>query len=95
MIPKLFQWLLAGVTFIVLWIALVLGYREQDGTSTSTPTVVLFLPLYVIITFGLFSVAVIGYRVATFNDCIEAAKELQTEIEEAKADLKSKGFKFD
>lgn len=30
----------------------------------------------------------------TFNDCTEAAKELKQDIEKARSDLKSKGFKF-
>jgi dolichyl-phosphate mannosyltransferase polypeptide 3 len=34
-------------------------------------------------------------RVATFNDCEEAAAELQQQISEAREDLRSKGFKFD
>ena len=42
-----------------------------------------------------YSVVVILYRVATFNDCNEAAIELKQQIEEARKDLKSKGFKFD
>ncbi len=35
------------------------------------------------------------FRVATFNDCEEAAAELQKQISEAREDLRSKGFKFD
>lgn len=34
------------------------------------------------------------YRVFTFNDCPEAAEELQKQIDEAKADLSAKGFAF-
>lgn len=34
------------------------------------------------------------YRTFTFNDCPEAAKELQAEILEARKDLIAKGFKF-
>lgn len=34
-------------------------------------------------------------RVFTFNDCEEAAKELQVEISEAREDLRSKGFNFE
>lgn len=35
------------------------------------------------------------YRVFTFNDCPEAAAEIQRQIKEARADLSAKGFKFD
>ena len=35
------------------------------------------------------------FRVATFNDCEDAAKELQKQIGEAREDLRSKGFNFE
>jgi dolichyl-phosphate mannosyltransferase polypeptide 3 len=41
------------------------------------------------------SVSIIAWRVYTFNDCKEAAKELKQEIADAKTDLRKKGFKFD
>lgn len=41
-----------------------------------------------------YSVYTVLYRVFTFNDCPEAAEEIQKQIEEAKADLSAKGFKF-
>ncbi|KAM6959553.1 dolichol-phosphate mannosyltransferase subunit 3 [Aplochiton taeniatus] len=52
------------------------------------------MPVYLLVLFGCYSIATIGYRVATFNDCEEAAKELQTQIAEAKADLRKKGLKL-
>ncbi|WAR00711.1 DPM3-like protein [Mya arenaria] len=83
-IPKLFQWLMAGGAFLALWISLLLGYIDSD-INDSTKDVILFL----------YSVAVIGYRVATFNDCVQSAEELQNDITEAKKDLMAKGFNFD
>lgn len=41
-----------------------------------------------------YSAFTVLYRVFTFNDCPEAAEEIQKQIEEAKADLAAKGFKF-
>ena len=35
------------------------------------------------------------FRVATFNDCEDASKELQRQIGEAREDLRSKGFNFE
>ena len=35
------------------------------------------------------------FRVATFNDCEDAAAELQAQIKEAREDLRSKGFNFE
>lgn len=42
----------------------------------------------------MYAVVTVLYRVFTFNDCPEAAEELQKQIDEAKADLSAKGFKF-
>lgn len=43
----------------------------------------------------LYAVITVLYRTFTFNDCTEAAEELQKEIKEARADLRTKGMKFD
>ncbi|XP_017888730.2 dolichol-phosphate mannosyltransferase subunit 3-like, partial [Ceratina calcarata] len=53
--------------------------------------VILLLPLIVVLLFGLYSAIIILYRVFTFNNCENAAVELQEQIEEAKRDLQSKG----
>lgn len=55
----------------------------------------LMMPLYLIIAFASVSLAIIGYRVATFNDCKDAATELKKQLEEARKDLKKRGFRFD
>lgn len=52
------------------------------------------MPVYLLVAFGCYSLATVGYRVATFNDCEDAAKELQAQIKEAKEDLKKKGLKM-
>ena len=52
---------------------------------------VLFSPVLLVILFGVYSLVTLIYRVATFNDCEAAAKELQEEIAEAKKELKAKG----
>lgn len=52
------------------------------------------MPVYLLVAFGCYSLATVGYRVATFNDCEGAAKELQEQIREAKEDLKKKGLKM-
>ncbi|KAA0710129.1 Dolichol-phosphate mannosyltransferase subunit 3 [Triplophysa tibetana] len=52
------------------------------------------MPIYLLVVFGCYSLATVGYRVATFNDCEDAAKELQAQIKEAKGELKKKGLKM-
>ena len=37
----------------------------------------------------------VNCRVATFNDCEDASKELQRQIGEAREDLRRKGFNFE
>lgn len=56
---------------------------------------ILLLPVILVAVFGVVSVAIIAYRVYTFNDCLEASEELQRQIKEAKADLAKKGLKLD
>ncbi|KAJ8273505.1 hypothetical protein GJAV_G00102340 [Gymnothorax javanicus] len=90
---KLLQWLLGIsivgfawglVTFDVLDLRLPRAYQELIWP----------MPIYLLVVFGCYSLATVGYRVATFNDCQEAAEELQAQIQEAKLDLQKKGFKF-
>ncbi|MCJ8749759.1 hypothetical protein PDJAM_G00179970 [Pangasius djambal] len=52
------------------------------------------MPVYLLVVFGCYSLATVGYRVATFNDCEDAARELRAQIQEAKEDLKKKGLKM-
>lgn len=42
----------------------------------------------------IYSVFVVLYRTFTFNDCPDAAEEIQRQIKEAKADLATKGLKL-
>uniref|UniRef100_A0A8C1I9G0 Dolichol-phosphate mannosyltransferase subunit 3 n=3 Tax=Cyprinus carpio TaxID=7962 RepID=A0A8C1I9G0_CYPCA len=90
---KLLEWLLGAsligmawglVTFDLLDLQLPPQYRE----------LVWPMPVYLLVVFGCYSLATVGYRVATFNDCEDAAKELQAQIKEAKEDLKKKGLKM-
>ena len=41
-----------------------------------------------------YSLISVGYQLMTFNDCKEAADEIKQEIQTARRDLASKGFKF-
>ncbi|XP_018540525.1 dolichol-phosphate mannosyltransferase subunit 3 [Lates calcarifer] len=90
---KLLEWLFgvslvgalwALVTFDLLDLSLPQTYREVAWP----------MPLYLLVSFGCYSLATVGYRVATFNDCEEAAIELQEQIKEAKEDLRKKGLKM-
>ena len=53
--------------------------------------VVPVLPFWALVSFGAYLLFKLGWGVFTFNDVPEAYNELQAQIKEARADLKSKG----
>jgi len=87
---KLMQLLTLLVTFLSFWMTV---YTDRVNTGEARLGL-LWSPVLLLVIFGLYSVITIGYRVMTFNDCEEASKELQQQIGEARADLRSKGFLF-
>jgi dolichyl-phosphate mannosyltransferase polypeptide 3 len=89
---KLLEWVFGAGLAGLLWIAMLNGYFFTFGIPFFH---VQFLPIYGVLLFGIYSVVVILYRVATFNDCPEAAEELRRQVVQAKADLSSKGIKFE
>lgn len=91
---KLVEWLTAFILLLSVWISIYSG-KFLPELSRQHPALVLWSPVLAVAAFGIYSVGVIAIRVASFNDCDEAAKELKEEIEEAKADLKKKGIKID
>ena len=85
------EWLTGFLAIFTVWLSILIG----SNLAISHPNLTLFWPiLFIVIPFGLFSVAVIIYRVYNFNDCAETAKELQSEIKTAREDLKKKGMVF-
>lgn len=91
---KLMQWLLVLCLYGSLYCAALAEVFPVKLTE-KTRFGVLVSPIILVILFGVYSVVTILYRVATFNDCEEAAAELREEIKVAKAELSSKGIKFD
>ena len=91
---KLMEWLTALGAFFAAWYAL---YTQSVAPEFSRRhrEAIFWAPFGGVALFGAYCITVIAYRVATFNDCQEAAKELQAQIVEAKADLKRKGLKMD
>ena len=88
---KLLEWLTAGVLLASVWLATLTG-KLVPTLAKDNFYAVLVPPVLLVALFGVYALAVLVYRVAAFNDCEEAAKELRLEIEEAKKDLKSKGL---
>ena len=79
--------------FLAVWTAFV-----TKSTPINTPDncmeVIYYLPIYLLMGFACYSLTIVGYRIATFNDCEEAAEELKCEIKEARKDFENKGFIF-
>lgn len=91
---KLMEWLTGAVVILGPWSAVVTNTIQNEFTKQYYLEILL-LPFLLIALFGVVSVAIIAYRVYAFNDCREAAEELQNQIKEAKADLEKKGLKLD
>ncbi|XP_047238825.1 dolichol-phosphate mannosyltransferase subunit 3 [Girardinichthys multiradiatus] len=90
---KLLQWLLGVSLLGAIWTVVAFDLLEL-GLPRTYREVAWPMPLYLLVSFGCYSLATVGYRVATFNDCDEAARELQEQIKEAKDDLKKKGLRM-
>lgn len=90
---KLMQWLFGLLLLLVAWALLAFDPLELS-LPRSCREVAWPMPAYLLVSFGCYSLAVVGYRVATFNDCEEASRELHVHIKEAREDLRRKGFRF-
>ncbi|NXS12251.1 DPM3 mannosyltransferase, partial [Neodrepanis coruscans] len=90
---KLGQWLCGLALLGSAWAALALA---PPGLQPPAPLrqALLPLPVYLLVAFGCYSLATVGYRLATFNDCEEAAAELQEQIRAARADLRRRGLRL-
>ncbi|KAG8535734.1 hypothetical protein GDO81_027868 [Engystomops pustulosus] len=90
---KLAEWLLGLTLLGGVWVTLTFNLLGL-ALPRACWEVVWPLPVYLLVVFGCYSLATVGYRVATFNDCEDAARELQAQITEAKCDLKRRGLRF-
>ncbi|KAJ3035371.1 hypothetical protein HK097_004225 [Rhizophlyctis rosea] len=63
--------------------------------SESLDRVIAAIPLWLIVSFGSYSLASIGYALFTFRDCPEAHQSLLAEINAAKTDLRARGVSVD
>ncbi|KAG8250431.1 dolichol-phosphate mannosyltransferase subunit 3 [Homalodisca vitripennis] len=91
---KLLQWLLGGLLCLAVWLSLLTNIFESEFIQ-NWMHIILILPVIVVGVFGIYAAFVVLWRVYTFNDCEDAAKELQQQILEAKDDLRKKGFVFE
>lgn len=72
------RWATVTVVVAAVWIALLADAVPGVGPlAPSGRSVLLALPAYALVAFGAWSMAVVGARLATFNDCDAAAAELR------------------
>ncbi|CAH0399596.1 unnamed protein product [Chilo suppressalis] len=90
---KLLEWLSVLSAMFAVWYSLIGGYVKHPLIEKNI-NLILISPLIFVVLFGLYAVTVVLYRVFTFNNCEEAAKELQNEIAEARKDLLDRGLKI-
>ncbi|TMW69260.1 hypothetical protein Poli38472_001416 [Pythium oligandrum] len=87
------KWLTTLVVFLSLWLFLC-KYTSEQVADPRVFQVVQVLPMYALVSFGAYSLAVIALSVMAVTDCPEAAKELDRQVLEAKEDLRKKGMKL-
>lgn len=87
---KLAEWLVTGITLVIVWYNVLIGKLPNFGLTQSQ---ILISPLVIVGVIACLVLLTLIQRVQSFRDCPEAAAELRKQIEEAKTDLKSQGFK--
>ncbi|XP_069678263.1 dolichol-phosphate mannosyltransferase subunit 3 [Periplaneta americana] len=90
---KLLEWLLGLGVFVGVW-GVLISRQIRSRVVDEWMSVIIPLPIIIILMFGVYSAIVVLWRVYNFNNCEEAAKELQKEIQQAKRELRSKGIVF-
>ncbi|KAK4312035.1 hypothetical protein Pmani_016501 [Petrolisthes manimaculis] len=91
---KLMEWLTGAILFLGPWTAIVTTTIHNEFTVMHYQEILL-LPFLLVAVFAVVSIAIIAFRVYSFNDCHQEAKELQEQILQAKADLAKRGIKLD
>jgi len=88
---KLAEWVFGLGLFVSTWYLIFTRKIESSFTDSE----ILLAPIVLVAIIGVVLLSILIRRISTFNDCPEAAAELRKQIEQAREDLTSKGFKFD
>ncbi|TGZ38571.1 hypothetical protein CRM22_011273 [Opisthorchis felineus] len=89
---KALEWFFVISLVLAIWASKLVGVLNFRNSLFNR--LFDFLPVVLLGIFALLSTCVIIFRTLTFNDCPEASEELIRQIQEAKADLKKKGYSF-
>jgi hypothetical protein len=97
---------LANIDHLKSWAAAIAksvggGCRGDGGTAPDSASAVVvlellvrYMPLWAILSLGVYALSSVLYRVSTLGDRPDAASELTTEISLAKEKLRAAGFAF-
>lgn len=73
---KLMEWLLFATMFFGVWVAVIMG-KIYSTLTAEWQQVILFFPLIAVFLFSAYAAITILCRVFIFNNCKNAAVELQ------------------
>ncbi|KAI9188387.1 hypothetical protein H9P43_002778 [Blastocladiella emersonii ATCC 22665] len=91
-LTKLVRFLLSTVTFFSLWL---LALNEAIPVPEAVAEFLPALPLWIIVSFGAYSLGSIGWSLVTFGDCEEAHRELMKEVAQARDELRRNKITID
>ncbi len=81
-----------GIAFIATWLYCWTNKNKIINTTTTTQgltdIVITFAPIFAIILLGIYLLSRLILGVLAFEDCPAAAKEIDTQITEAKTEMK-------
>lgn len=87
-----------GVSFLAVWYAALenkpLIITTIPISSEAADLMIHYAPLWLVVGLGLYAVFTIGFRVATFSDCPDAAAEIEVQAKEAIIEMKKIGVKI-
>jgi Dolichol-phosphate mannosyltransferase subunit 3 (DPM3) len=77
-----------GVGFMAIWCYCLLNKSKISASSQQTDLTITFAPIIAIIAFGIYLLLRLILGVLALEDCPTAAKEIETQIIEAKSEMK-------
>ncbi|KAJ1555121.1 hypothetical protein HK096_008746 [Nowakowskiella sp. JEL0078] len=79
--------------FFIMW-AFLLYFSMAASSPQWFADLVPVVPLWLLVTFGSYSLGNLGWALVTFRDCVDAHRELVAEIQFAKDDLRKNGLQL-
>ena len=80
-----------AIAFLSLW-GMALKKKSELDLPLAGDLLIDWAPLWAIVAIGLYLLSVLILGVISFKDCPQAAVELESEVEEAKRDLRKRGI---